>query len=141
MNATRDRVNSAMKNHEAALWAYLRLAFVSHQKRQYIGRDKFLVLAGIAACNSGWPEIAEQCRLRVLENNPAHIIGKSDSFIAAMRDEEFQSFAKQFDRFCTFEKAEHLLYEQGIAVYDAATGSLGPTLVKLLQEMRQNQGD
>ena len=128
-----------MKNLEAALWAYLQLAYVSHQKGQFIGRDKFLIMAGIAACNAGWSDLAEECRLRVMENNASHLIGKYESFVAAMRDDDFHKFAKQFDRFCSFEKAEHLLNELGIAGYDEQTGTLGPPLAKLLQEMQADR--
>lgn len=131
-----DVAQGIMKNTEAALWAFLQLAYVSHQKQQFIGRDKFLIMAGVAACNAGWPDLAEECRIRVLENNASHMIGKFESFVTAMRDDDFLKFAQQLDRFCTFEKAEHLLNELGIAAYNEQTAPVGPPLAKLLREMQ-----
>lgn len=65
-----------MRDHEAAMLAYIRLAEVSLRKRQPLGHNKLLVLAAAAACRAGWPEVAQRCRELVLEHNPAHLIGK-----------------------------------------------------------------
>ena len=103
-----------MPDHELAMLAYVKLADLSHRKRQLLGRDKFLILAGAAACRAGWPKVSERCRELVICNNPLHLINKSPSFADALRDENFQPFLKQLERFCPYEKAEHLLRELGI---------------------------
>ena len=100
-----------MPNHELAMLTYVKLADLSQQKQQMLGRDKFLILAAAAACRSGWLEVADRCRGIVLTNNQRHLVGKSLSFADALRDEEFQVFLKQLERFCSYEKAEHLLRE------------------------------
>ncbi len=101
--------------HEAATIAFAQLAEISQQKRQLTQRDKFLLLTGISACRVGWLDIAARCRELVLAHNPSHLIRRYDSLPDALRDEDFGPFQKQLDRFCTFEKAEHLLTEMGIA--------------------------
>ena len=49
--------------------------------------------------------------LLVLANNPQHLLGNFDLFTDAMRNPEFEPFLKQLERFCGYEKAEHLLSE------------------------------
>ena len=89
--------------------AFARLAEISQQKQQFPQRDKFLLLAGIAACHAGWLDIAQQCRAIVLEHNPQHLVGRYPTFPDAIRSDNFETFHKSLERFCTFEKAEHLL--------------------------------
>ncbi len=103
-------------NHEGAMLAFARLAALSARKQQLIGRDKFLILAGAAACRAGWPEVADRCRELVLQNNKLHIVGHNSTFADAMRDDDFKMFANKLDRFCTFERAEHLLEDLGIEI-------------------------
>jgi len=79
-------------------------------------RNKFLILTAVSGCRSGWPDVAERCREVVLSHNPAHLIGHSDTFVAAMRSADFETFLKQLERFCSHEKAEHLLAELGIDI-------------------------
>ncbi len=119
---------------EAATIAFARLAEISQQKRQFTQRDKFLLLTGISACRSGWIEIAARCRELVLAHNPAHLIRRFDSLPDALRSEDFEAFRRQLDRFCTFEKAEHLLSEMGstvISEHDIETA--GETLKQLFE--------
>ena len=104
-----------MRDHELAMLAYVKLADLSQQKRQLLGRDKFLLLAAAAACSAGWPEVAQRCQRLVLENNPSHLIGKFATMADALRDPEFQPFRTRLERFCTYEKAEHLLHELQVA--------------------------
>lgn len=104
-----------MPDYERAMLMYARLAAVSQERQQLGGRDKFLILAAADACRAGWPEVAERCRELVLANNPAHLLHRYETFTAAMRDDEFGTFLKQLERFCTHEKAEHLLSELGIS--------------------------
>jgi hypothetical protein len=103
-----------MHDYEPAMLAYAKLAAVSQERGQYLGRNRFLVLAGAAACRAGWPEVAERCRQLVLENNAAHLVGKSATFADALRDVEFQPFLKQLERLCPLETAEHLLRGLGL---------------------------
>ena len=96
--------------------AYAQLAALSQQKRQLPSRDKFLILAAAAGCRGGWPDVSERCRELVLSNNPAHLIKNSATFVESMRTPEFEQFLKQLERFCSGEKAEHLLTELGIDI-------------------------
>ncbi len=100
-----------MRNHERAMLAYALLADLSQQKGQYLGRDKFLVLTAAAACRAGWLEVANRCQVLILANNPVHLVSRYELFPDAMRDFDFESFLKQLERFCGYEKAEHLLNE------------------------------
>ena len=103
-----------MPDYERAMLAYVELAQLSHRKRQWLGRDKFLVLAAADACRAGWLEVARQCRDLILDNNAAHSVAQWPSMADALRDEAFQQFLGRLERFCSHEKAEHLLCELGI---------------------------
>lgn len=100
-----------MRDHERAMLAYARLAHISQQKRQLLGRDKFLVLTGTAACRAGWPDVAQRCRELVVANNPAHLLARFESFPDALRSPDLEPLLKRLERFCGHEKAEHLLTE------------------------------
>ena len=100
-----------MRDHERAMLAYAMLSDLSHQKGQYLGRNKFLILTAAAACRAGWPDVANRCHVLVLANNPLHLLGNYDLFTDAMRSPDFEPFLKQLERFCGYEKAEHLLSE------------------------------
>ncbi len=100
-----------MPDHERAMLVYARLASLAWQKQQFWGRDKFLILAGAAACRAGYRDVAERCRRLVLEHNSRHTIGGHSSFAQAMRSPAFRPFLKRLERFCNYEKAEHLLAE------------------------------
>jgi hypothetical protein len=105
-----------MPDHERAMLAYARLAAIAWQKRQLPGRDKFLLLAAASACRAGWPDVAERCRELVLAHNPLHLVGHEEAFVVAMRSPDFGPFVRQLERFCSPERAEHLLAELGIEV-------------------------
>ena len=102
-----------MANPEIALSAYLQLAVISHERGQWLPRNKLLILAGDAACREGLLKIADQCRGLVIENNRAHMIRRYDSFPAALKSIEFETYLKQLRKFCSVERAEHLLEGQG----------------------------
>ena len=119
-----------MPDHERAMLAYVNLAAISSQKRQLAGRDRFLILAGAAACRAGWLDVAERCRQLVLDHNGRHQVGRSASFADAMRSADFLQYLRQQERFCGYERAEFLLRELGIdaaapAGVDAGTHALG----------------
>jgi hypothetical protein len=103
-----------MQDHDAAMLAFVKLAGISQDRRQLGPRDKFLILAASAACRGGWIDVAERCRDLVLAHNAVHLLHKFPSFAAACRDQDFQPFLKQIERFCSYEKAEHLLAQQEI---------------------------
>lgn len=102
-----------MANPDLALSAYLRLAAISHERGQWLPRNKFLVLAGDAACREGLLTVAEHCRAVVVSNSPSHIVGRYESFPTALKSTEFQTYLKQLKKFCSVERAEHLLAGQG----------------------------
>ena len=103
-----------MADHERAMLAYATLASLAWRKKQLPGRDRFLVLTGASACRAGWPEVAERCRALILANNPRHRVAANPTFVEAMRDPDFAPFLRQQERFCGYERAEHLLRELAI---------------------------
>jgi hypothetical protein len=102
---------AAMRDHDRAMLMYVHLARLSQQKGQLPGRNKFLVLAGAEACPAGWLNVAARCRELVLADNPSHVLSKTASFPDAMRSADLPPLLKQLERFCTLERAEHLLAE------------------------------
>jgi hypothetical protein len=104
-----------MDDHDAAMLAFVKLAGVSQSRSQLGPRDKFLVLAGIAADRAGHAAVAGRCRELVLANNPSHLLKRYESLAQALEDEEFQAYHKQLARFCSYEKAEHHLSQLDIS--------------------------
>lgn len=109
------------RDHERAMLIYARLAAEAEAKQQLPGRDRFLLLTAVAATYAGWPAIAEQCRTIVLQNNPNHLIANQPTVADSLRCEENAGFYRQLERFCLFERAEHLVREMGVDV-DALVG-------------------
>lgn len=101
-------------HHENAMLVYLKLAVVLHQRGQLAGRDKLLVLTGAEACRAGLLQQAEPCYELIRKNNPRHALSQYDSFLQAMKSEDFQVFLKRTEEHLPFEKAEFLLEEQGV---------------------------
>jgi len=121
-----------MHDHQLAMLMFVRLAMLSHRKKQIIGRDKFLLLAAVAASRSGWPEVADRCRLLMLESNPKHMLHRFDSVPDALQSEDFQSLNKQVERFCSPERAELLLSELQIDPHAEVATSPGEFCLGLL---------
>jgi hypothetical protein len=96
-------------NYEAAMVAFVELADQARAKKQLFPCDKFLILAGAAACRAGCLEVAARCRELVVRHNAAHLLTRFESLPDALRDAEFQTFLKQLEKFCSPERAEHLL--------------------------------
>lgn len=109
LSQTSPRVEKLMADHERAMLAYVKLADLSQQKRQLLGRDKFLILAGVSAVRAGWPEVACRCRELVLANNRSHLISRTETVADALRSSAFRPFLGRLERFCSYERAEHLL--------------------------------
>ncbi|MFT5325884.1 MAG: hypothetical protein ACI8P0_003757 [Planctomycetaceae bacterium] len=108
-----------MRNHEIAMLSFARLARISHETPHPGGRDRFLVLAGREACLAGWLDVAERCRDLVLFRNAHHFLSQSDTFPDAMRDESNAGYFANFDSFCSFEQAEHLLSQNDETVIES----------------------
>src|SRR5262245_13487230 len=104
-----------MEDHDAAMLAFVKLAGVSQSREQLGPRDKFLVLAGVAAARGIHPAVAHRCRELLLAHNPAHLLKRYETLEAALQDEEFLVFLRQHARFCSYEKAEHLLSQLDIS--------------------------
>ncbi|MGH7127476.1 MAG: hypothetical protein ACREJB_04235 [Planctomycetaceae bacterium] len=101
-----------MRDHQRGMLVFLSLAWVSQRKRQRLGRDRFLLLTAREACRAGWLDVAARCREIVLAGSPGHLIGQSPTVADALRDDDFQPFLRQLERFCSYEHAEHLLAGQ-----------------------------
>ena len=104
-----------MLDHSAAMLAFLKLAGVSQTRKQIGPRDKFLVLGGVSALKAGWPDVAERCRELIVAHNPAHQLVQYPTFADALRSEDFEQLLKPLGKFCSYERAEHLLTQLRIA--------------------------
>lgn len=98
-----------MNDQEQRMLAYATLAEESRLRGQQSGYMRFVILAGIAACRSGWSSVAARCRELVLDANSRHLLSDFGSLEDALRSEEFKPYLHHLERFCTFERAEHLL--------------------------------
>lgn len=107
-------------NDDRATLMFAQLAAVSAERGQTTGRDRFLILAGISATRAGWPQVAARCHDLVVTGTPRHLLRRYSSFAEALRDADFEQFHRQLRRFCSPERAEHLLSELGL---DAETDS------------------
>jgi hypothetical protein len=103
-----------MSNPVAAMTAYVQLARLSHQKRQALARDRFLLLAAVAACEAGWLDVAARCQSRLRSFAPAHRLHHYASVPVALRDVDFRTLVRATERHCPFERAEHLLVGLGL---------------------------
>eukprot|EP00913_Durusdinium_trenchii_P013378 g12559.t1 len=112
--------------------AYLTLARVSDEKQQANGRDRFRILAGVAACRAGCLDVAERCRELVIEGNPKHLLARFPTMPEALREPEFAPFLRQLERFCGYEQAEHFLRENPVRItaLKPSCGCLAPRLAK-----------
>ncbi len=128
-----------MANADLALSAYLQLAVISHERGQLLPRNKFLILSGDAACREGFLKVAEHCRRLVMLNSPAHIVSRYESFPAALKSMEFQTYLKQQRKFCSVERAEHLLEGQGETLSPATEESANRWLGKMLASELETQ--
>lgn len=129
-----------MRNYDRELLNYLRLAAVSAAKSQPLGRDRFLILAGAAACRAGLLNVAARCRELVLQDNPRHLVGHYETFPDAVRDEEFTPLLKSLERLCPPEQAEYLLRNQSAEpAPEAAELDAAQTAGELLDAMEADR--
>ena len=103
-----------MLDHSLALVAFVKLAGIAHSKQQLIQRDKFLLLAGVAASKANFPHVAARCRELVLAHNPYHLIRSYETIEAALEDSDFAPFLVQLQRFCSYQRAQHYLTQLNI---------------------------
>lgn len=123
-----------MRDHEAAMCVYIRLAIVCDQKKQPQVRDRFLLLGSVQACRAGWPEVADRCRQRLIESNKAHQAAQFATMADALRNEDFQQLVAHWERYCPFEKAEAMFKELKLPVTsNSASVSVGDEMLGLLQ--------
>ncbi|MFO0947511.1 MAG: hypothetical protein U1D30_16565 [Planctomycetota bacterium] len=107
---------------ETMLDLYLHLACASDAEGRPLQRDKFLILAAEIAHVSGYGGIAEQCRIRVLERNPNHMLKYFASMREALGSDEVRSYTRQLFRLYPFERAEHLLSKYRASGYTGHHG-------------------
>ena len=123
-------------NEDRATLLFARLAAVSAERGQTAGRNRFLILAGIAATRAGWPAVAARCHQLVTASAPRHLLGRYASFSEALRDPDFEQFCRQIRRFCSPERAEHLLSELGLEPDpDAAEPASDDDVLRVLQPL------
>jgi hypothetical protein len=103
---------------ERRLLGYANLAAIARERGQHAGANRFLVLAGIAACRAGLLDVAERCRSLVVADNPRHVVARYETLADALRDADFDPFRRSLERECPWERSEHVLSELGIDLED-----------------------
>lgn len=93
---------------------YLHLARAHERRRRPLVRDKWLVLAAVAAAERQLDQVAQFCRDKILSHNPAHLVGRWPSLAAALSEDDFRRYVRRLTQTYPLEKAEHLLGELGI---------------------------
>ncbi len=112
---------------------FAQLAAISHSRRQLPGRDRFLLLTGMAATRAGWPEVAARCHALVVASAPRHLLGRYATFADALRADDFAPFVRQTEKLCSVERAEHLLAQAGESLSRRSPGeSVGDWVLRLL---------
>jgi len=90
--------DSRMPGADLTLHLYEEIAELYQLSGDADQRDVFLVLAADAAFNSGYPDIAEQIRLRLLTQNPYHLFRPYSSFTEALQSADIQSYIEDLVR-------------------------------------------
>lgn len=113
---------SPMPAPKVLLDLYLHLARASEEQNRVLQRDKFLVLAAGIALQAGYPSIAEDCRRRVLEQNPNHLLRNYATMREALASDDIRHYSHQLSRIYPFEKAEYLLDKYRASGYSGRHG-------------------
>jgi hypothetical protein len=121
-----------MRDHEAAMKVYVKLAVISEQMHQSQVCGRFLLLAGVEACRAGWPDVAARCRQRLIARNPSHLANRHPTMADALRDEDFQHLVARWERYCPFEKAEAMLRQLDLPPGALTDATVGAQMLKLL---------
>src|SRR5688572_4135769 len=131
-----------MPSLDRALGMYLQLARAAGLRRQGGIRDKLLVLAGVTAVEIDRPEVAAECRQRILDHNPQHLVRRWPTFATALEEEEFQAYLRQQIRRYSAERVEHLLEQLGVDPYTPDEFTLGDEdFAHLLEQLDEPQPD
>lgn len=103
---------------------YLRLAILSGHKTQTQGRDRFVCLAAITAMQCGLIAMANQLHQFVKTSQPHHWWSACEEMQAVMIHERFPSQQLQLRKFCSRERAELLVEQQGMPREEATREQL-----------------
>lgn len=88
---------------------YLSLAEIAGRQEERTRQVRFLFLAAREAAQTGFSEVADICRIRILEQNPDHPISRFPSMAEAMADPEIMTYGRELAEIYPPNKAEHLL--------------------------------
>jgi len=94
---------------------YLSLAEIAGRQGERARQVRFLFLAAREAHQTGFSEVADVCRIRLLEQNQDHPVGRFASVAEAMADPEIITYGRELAEIYPPNKAEHLLakYQAG----------------------------
>jgi hypothetical protein len=67
----------------------------------------------VAGCRAGWPAVASECHRQLVAAKSPMQVTQFVSFEDALRDDDFCRLADHWERWCPFERAEHLLHGLG----------------------------
>ena len=101
---------------------YLHLSQAAEEQHHPQQRDKFLIMAASLADYADYPQIAEECRRKVLQHNPGHLLRDFPSMHEALRSRKVRRYARGLLRVYPFEKAEYLLHKFQMAGYSGHHG-------------------
>lgn len=130
-----------MRDHEAAMQVYVKLAVISDRVQQSQVCDRFLLLAAVEACRAGWPQVAARCRQRLVARNPSHLAHRHVTISDALRDAEFQQLVVRWERYCPFEKAEAMLRQLDPPLEPQPHASIGERMLVLLADPDQSESE
>jgi hypothetical protein len=128
-----------MRNHEAAMQVYVKLAVISEQSHQSQVGDRFLLLASVEACRAGWPEVADRCRQRLISRNASHLANRHETIADALRDHDFQLLVARWERYCPYEKAEAMLRHLDLTSDTGDGKDVGDQMLDLLDGLDASQ--
>jgi hypothetical protein len=100
----------------SAMLAYVQLAKLSQARQQALACHRFLVLTGVSALRSHAVDVAERCRTLLSTRAPRHWYVVADDLRGILKDPEIQPLVAAVERYCSFERAEHLLAGLGLSV-------------------------
>ena len=95
--------------HDERLAMWIELALDAEQHRQTTATTRLLLIATEAAAVAGRLVVAEELRDLILAHAPHHLVGKSPTAAAALRQDDVQSLLRQAHREVPIERAERWL--------------------------------
>ena len=115
--------DSERSTSAATVELYLSLAEMSARQDQRSRQVRFLFLAAREAQRTGFSELADLCRTRLLEQNPDHPISRFATMAEAMTDREVDTYGNELAEIYPPPKAEYLLDQYQASGYGIATSS------------------